>query len=73
MKTPCMSIDQYLHEQKLTLSALARMAGVSKARLSQVRSGKRPASARIIRELYRVTEGKVTPADLGAIPADRAA
>jgi len=51
----------------------ARQIGIARAHFCNIRNGKRPATARIMRSIFDATGGAVTPNDLVLTPEQLAA
>lgn len=58
-----MKLEQYLAQEGLTLSAFAGTVGTTHATISRIVAGKRHPSGSLMRRIWEVTDGAVTPGD----------
>ncbi len=65
-----MPLSEWIREEGCTQRAVARRFGVSPSTLSRLLRGERSPSASLMRRVFEVTDGKVTPTDLVVIPID---
>ena len=72
-----MPLAEWIREMGYTQRLVARRLGVSPSTLSRLLKGERSASASLMRRVFELTEGQVTPTDLVgvgvAVRGDRAA
>ena len=59
-----MPLAEWIRAQGCTQRSVARRLGVSPSTLSRLLKGERSPSASLMRRVYELTEGKVTPTDL---------
>lgn len=59
-----MTPKAWRHSVKLTISDVSRLfGGIANSYISEVENGKKPASGRIQRLYYKLSQGQVTPTD----------
>ena len=66
-----MPFSEWIRAEGCTQRAVARRLGVSPSTLSRLLRGERSPSASLMRRVFELTEGKVTPTDLVVIPSPR--
>lgn len=59
-----MTLDEYLQVNKLTQKKFAAIIGVKNLAISRYKAGTRTPTPEIMRKIYEVTGGLVTPTDL---------
>ena len=59
-----MPLAEWIRAQGFTQRAVARRLGVSPSTLSRLLKGERSPSASLMRRVYELTRGEVTPMDL---------
>ena len=59
-----MPLAEWIRAQGVTQRAVARQLGVSPSTLSRLLKGERSPSASLMRRVYELTRGEVTPMDL---------
>jgi DNA-binding transcriptional regulator YdaS (Cro superfamily) len=68
-----MTLDQYLSENRIKQDAFATRLGISQPTVSRLVGGKQLPSPGLVKRIYWMTEGAVTPNDLFMLPRKVAA
>ena len=63
-----MTLDTYLHENRMTEAAFAALIGIGQPAVHRLRKGGSMPSQETMRAIYEATDGQVTAAEFYGLP-----